>query len=100
MLWTALQWLAMVATVIGAWCVASRNCRRREIGFWVYLVSNALWVAWGWHAEAWALVVLQFALVALNMRGAKKNDDAKDGDNGQEVHDGQSNSAGPARARA
>jgi hypothetical protein len=33
-----------------------------------------LWVAWGWHAAAYALIVLQVALAALNIRGAYKND--------------------------
>ena len=45
---------------------------RREVGFWVFLASNALWVAWGWHTGAWALVVLQVCLAALNIRGAVK----------------------------
>lgn len=65
----------MVATVAAAWLVASRSASRRRAGFWVFLASNALWVAWGWSAGAWALVALQFALAALNMRGASKNDD-------------------------
>jgi hypothetical protein len=27
----------------------------------------------GWHAEAYALIILQIALFALNLRGFKKN---------------------------
>jgi hypothetical protein len=69
-----LQWPAMVVTVLGAWLVASRSQRRRTIGFWVFLASNVLWVAWGWHARAYAVVALQVALAALNMRGVFKND--------------------------
>ncbi len=65
-----LQWPAMVATVLAAWLVASRHKPRREVGFWIFLVSNVLWVAWGWHASAWALVVLQVRLAATNIRGA------------------------------
>ena len=65
-----LQWPAMVATVLAAWLVASRHKARREIGFWIFLSSNALWVAWGWQASAWALVVLQVCLAATNIRGA------------------------------
>ncbi len=67
-----LQWPAMVVTVIAAWLVASPKKARREIGFWVFLASNALWIAWGWHASAWALVALQFSLAAINIRGAVK----------------------------
>ncbi|MBI4693694.1 MAG: hypothetical protein HY749_06710 [Gammaproteobacteria bacterium] len=39
-----------------------------------YLASNVLWVAWGLHAGAQALVVLQLALAAVNVRGERKNE--------------------------
>jgi hypothetical protein len=64
----------MVVTVAAAYLVASRSTRRRSIGFWLFLASNALWVAWASHAGAAALIVLQLALAALNVRGAWKND--------------------------
>lgn len=70
----AMQWAAMAATVAAAWLVAAQHKRRRQIGFWVYLASNVLWVIWGLHDHAWALIVLQFCLAALNMRGIRKND--------------------------
>jgi hypothetical protein len=66
------QWPAMAVTLLAAWLVASTHKRRREIGFWVFLASNALWIAWGWHSGAWALVALQLGLAAMNIRGAKK----------------------------
>jgi hypothetical protein len=69
------QWPAMLLTVAAAWLVGSRSPRKRNVGFWVFLASNVLWVVWGWHANAWALIVLQFCLAILNIRGAKKNDD-------------------------
>lgn len=69
------QWPAMLLTVAAAWLVGSRSARKRNLGFWVFLASNILWVIWGWHAGAWALIVLQFCLAALNIRGAKKNDE-------------------------
>jgi hypothetical protein len=68
------QWPAMVVTIAAAWLVASTQKRRRAIGFWCFLLSNVLWIAWGWHTSAWALVVLQLALAALNIRGAHKNE--------------------------
>lgn len=68
------QWPAMVATIVAAWLVASQSKRKREYGFWVFLVSNVLWVIWGLHDQAYALVALQVALAALNIRGARKND--------------------------
>jgi hypothetical protein len=69
-----LQWPAMAVTVLAAWLVASQSKRKREIGFWVFLASNLLWVAWGWHAGAYALVALQICLAFLNIRGINKNE--------------------------
>lgn len=71
-----LQWPAMVVTVVAAWFAASQSKGRRQAGFWWFLASNVLWVAWGWQAGAWALIVLQFALAALNLRGVRKNEPA------------------------
>ena len=68
-----LQWPAMVLTLVAAWLVGSTRKARRTVGFWTFLASNALWVAWGWHDGAMALVVLQIGLAALNVRGAFKN---------------------------
>jgi hypothetical protein len=69
-----LQWPAMVVTVLAAWLVASQRKTRRNWGFWLFLASNALWIAWGWFAHAWALVLLQFFLGGMNIRGVRKND--------------------------
>lgn len=76
-----IQWPAMLATVIAAWLVGSQNKRKREYGFWVFLFSNVLWVIWGLHDHAYALISLQVALAALNIRGAVKNDPASDAKN-------------------
>lgn len=67
-----LQWPAMAVTLIAAWLIASKNESMRNSGFWVFLASNALWVAWGLHDGAFALVTLQLGLAALNIRGAVK----------------------------
>ena len=72
-----LQWPAMVVTLIAAWLVASQSRVRRNWGFWTFILSNVLWIVWGWHEEAIALIVLQVGLFVLNLRGAKKNDPAK-----------------------
>lgn len=69
-----LQWPAMIVTVAAAWLVASQEKRRRETGFWVFLLSNVLWIVWGWHDRAYALIALQLALAGLNIRGAYKNE--------------------------
>ena len=73
---SALQWPAMVITLVAAWLVASRQPRKRAIGFWCYIASNLLWAAWGWHEEAYAMIALQAGLFALNVRGVEKNEPA------------------------
>jgi hypothetical protein len=73
-----IQWPAMIASVLAAWLVASTQDRRRMWGFWIFLLSNALWIAWGIHDKAWALITLQVCLAALNVRGVKKAKDVSD----------------------
>ena len=69
-----LQWPAMAVTILASYLVGSDTERRRNAGFWVFLLSNVLWVAWGVQAHAYALVVLQVALAAMNIRGMRKTD--------------------------
>ncbi len=69
---SAMQWPAMVVTVSASWLVGSTHRRRRSAGFWLFLLSNVLWVIWGWHGDAPALVVLQACLGAMNVRGLLK----------------------------
>lgn len=68
-----IQWPAMVITVIAAWMIGSQRKFKRNWGFWLFLLSNVLWIIWGWADHAYALIVLQVALAALNIRGAVKN---------------------------
>lgn len=70
-----IQWPAFAASVIAAWLVASREKSKRNVGFWVFLLSNVLWVAWGLHTSAWALIALQVCLAGLNIRGLFKTED-------------------------
>ncbi|MDQ3287489.1 MAG: hypothetical protein M3Q42_04380 [Pseudomonadota bacterium] len=70
----ALQWPAMAITLAAAWLIASQSERKRAWGFWCFIASNVLWVIWGWHAQAYALIALQIGLFMLNLRGARKND--------------------------
>lgn len=67
-----LQWPAMAVTVAAAWLVASTQASRRRAGFWLFLLSNVLWTVWGAYAQAYALIVLQLCLAAMNIRGASK----------------------------
>jgi hypothetical protein len=67
------QWPAMAVTVLAAWFVGSQRARRRMIAFWCFILSNILWVIWGLHADAYALIVLQLFLCVMNVRGFRKN---------------------------
>lgn len=68
-----MQWPAMAVTVAASWLVSSDTERRRCAGFWLFLLSNVLWTVWGVHEQAWALIVLQLCLAAMNIRGASKS---------------------------
>ena len=70
------QWPAVVITVVASWLVGSLSDKRRTAGFWLFLFSNILWVIWGFHDEAYALITLQVALAAMNIRGVSKNEKA------------------------
>jgi hypothetical protein len=68
------QWPAMIVTVAASWYVASNAKARRNVGFWLFLFSNILWVVWGIYSHAYALIVLQVCHAIMNIRGAKKTD--------------------------
>lgn len=71
--WDGVQWPAMFVTVAAAWFVASSRRPRRKLGFWLFLLSNLLWIVWGSYARAWALVTLQVCLAGMNIRGERRN---------------------------
>jgi hypothetical protein len=63
----------MAVTLLAGWLVASERRRRRDLGFWLFLLSNLLWVVWGVASHALALIVLQFGLAFSNIRGVLGN---------------------------
>jgi uncharacterized membrane protein len=69
-----LQWPAMAVTVLAGLLVGSKSALRRKAGFITFLLSNALWIAWGLHDDAWALIALQLCLIVTNVRGVLKNE--------------------------
>jgi hypothetical protein len=73
-----IQWPAMIVTVVAAWMVASQRKFKRNWGFWLFLLSNVLWIAWGVPDRAYALIVLQVCLGFMNIRGAIKNRSASE----------------------
>jgi len=64
----------MMITIVTAWLIASQSKSRREVGFWLCLLANVLWVAWGLNAKTYSIVAMQFALAILNFRGVYKNE--------------------------
>jgi hypothetical protein len=68
------QWQPFAASITAAYLVGSKAKARRNAGFWVFLLSNVLWVAWGMHTQAWALIALQAGLAALNVRALFKTE--------------------------
>ncbi len=66
----------MAVTIVASWLVASSQMGRRNAGFRVFLVSNAMRVAWGLFATAPAPAALQIGLAAMNIRGASKTEAA------------------------
>ncbi len=67
-----LQWPAMVINVFSVWLLTSQSKGKRHAGFLLSLLSNLLWIVWGWYAAAFAVIGLQVALATLNIRGARK----------------------------
>lgn len=68
-----LQWPAMVLSVAGAALVADPHATVRLIGFVLFLLANATWLAWGWHTRAWALVIMQALFTLTSIRGVWSN---------------------------
>jgi hypothetical protein len=69
-----LQWPAMAVTLVAAFLVGARHAKKRVVGFWTFILSNALWIVWGVHDEAWALIALQAGLAAMNIRAIVRNE--------------------------
>lgn len=69
-----LQWPAMAVSLYAAFMIGSKKAGKRILGFWMFILSNVLWIVWGVHDEAWALIALQVALMAMNIRGIYKNE--------------------------
>lgn len=68
-----LQWPALVVTIIAAWLVSTDRRWKRLWGFYLFLLSNVLWIAWGAYASAYALVLLQVFLSIANVHGVIRN---------------------------
>lgn len=70
-----LEWPAMGISLVAAWLMGSRKAKKRVWAFWLLILGNLMWIAWGWGDEAYALIALNFGLMCLNIRGIRKNED-------------------------
>ncbi|TXI20325.1 MAG: hypothetical protein E6Q62_01720 [Nitrosomonas sp.] len=68
-----IQWLAMLVTITASWYVSAERKDNRNWGFWLFLLSNALWFIWAIPNSAWALALLQVILTGMNIRGVLKS---------------------------
>jgi hypothetical protein len=59
-----LQWPAMLVTVVAAWMVASQKKFKRNWGFWLFLLSNVLWIIWGVRDGRMRLLPYSFVLLS------------------------------------
>lgn len=64
----------MVINVLSVWMLTSQSKGKRHAGFLLSLLSNLLWVIWGWHVQAFAVLGLQIALATLNIHGVRKTE--------------------------
>ena len=69
-----LEWPAMAISLAAAYLLASQKPEKRVIAFWLLIIGNVMWIAWGWGEDAWALIALNAGLMALNVRGIFKNE--------------------------
>ncbi len=67
------QWPAMITTIAATWYIAAERKDNRNWGFWLYLLSNLLWVVWAIPNRAWALAAMQVILAGMNIRGVMKS---------------------------
>lgn len=70
-----LEWPAMLISLAAAWYMGSKKADKRILAFWMLIVGNLMWIAWGWGEAAWALIALNVGLLGLNVRGILKNED-------------------------
>jgi hypothetical protein len=68
-----IQWPAMIVTISAAWYVGADRRDNRNWGFWLFLLSNLLWIIWAIPNSAWALAILQISLAIMNIRGVLKS---------------------------
>jgi len=75
----------MAVTLCAAYLVGARHALRRTFGFYTFIVSNIMWIVWGVHDGAWALIALQAGLLAMNVRAIIRNHKEAEAESRQEA---------------
>ncbi len=78
-----LEWPAMAISLVAAYLLGSIHATKRIVAFVMLIIGNLMWIGWGWGDEAWALIALNVGLLALNVRGIFKNEEAKKEEEGE-----------------
>jgi hypothetical protein len=68
-----LQYPGMALGLAGAPLVSSVMPSNRQLGFALWLGSNACWIAWGINGAAWGLVGMQVFFCWSSWRGWRNN---------------------------
>lgn len=72
-----LEWPAMAISLVAAYLLGSIDPTKRIVAFIMLIIGNLMWIGWGWGDDAKALIALNVGLMALNVRGIFKNEEAK-----------------------
>ena len=66
----AMQWPALAMTLVAAWLVGTERKFKRNWGFWVFLLSNVLWIVWE-SARSRLCVYLSFGVPWFSQRARR-----------------------------
>ena len=64
-----LEWTATALSLVGAVLVALPAVEQRRRGFLVWIVANAIWIAWGCLEQKWGVTTLFTAYQATSLLG-------------------------------
>jgi hypothetical protein len=71
-----LQWPALVFALAGAWLTGDADATHRVIGFILYILSDVLWIWWGWKMKQprpWGFILMYIVFTFLSSRGLFNN---------------------------
>jgi hypothetical protein len=68
-----LDWPAMLTALIGTFILSRRapSARMRRLAFFIYLVSNLLWLAWACHLRAYPMIIMQLGFLYTSIDGIR-----------------------------